>query len=743
MQQYKQHQQIYSGYKFKHRRNINHRLDNKNDSNKSDNNYPSNNHNNNYNNNNNKYNNFPSHEQQNYQTEQFHNRQLQLHSRPYQKGHHQSDSPRPTTNNNNRNITVYNFNNNNDDDDENNFCLIHVDVAIKPIEYFKIIRCVIQLLDINDNVPIYSPSQFIQELSESSQLEQGFVIPIPKDPDLGRNGVVGYELIVEDPDDDKFKLKAITKMDGSTEVKLVLTSQLDREVKDTHNVKVVAHDGGVPSNRGVLEVTIVVLDSNDNVPSFEQTIYDISVTENTARGTVVLNVLARDSDSGLNGEVMYSFAPSTQNMYGDLFEVDLKSGDVKVKGLIDREVTRLCHLIVLATDNGTPPLQSEVAVVIDDQNDNAPSISINTLAEVNAQAASVLENSKAGDFVGHVIGNDADAGINGKFNCSLKKVEYFRLKRMFNGEYNIITSSPIDRELLKKTSYQLSNLYSTINVPQDISTDFGNPPLVSERQFFVFISDVNDNNPIFDQSVYKFNVTENSPFGFPVATVRATDIDSGNNAKVTYLIMKESPPFAINSNSGEITPTTLLDYEVIKSITFKVVAKDNGTPALSATATVVVEVQDANDHPPIFTVPTFQFQISENLPPESEVGYQNLHSSQRSKNVTWTPKYLPKFKIDKSTGLITTRTLLDRELADKHVIIVAAVDSNDITLTSSTTVVVMVNDMNDNPPKFIYPPTSTATIILPEPLLTGRTIASLTAVDADLDLNGDVRYFVV
>lgn len=91
--------------------------------------------------------------------------------------------------------------------DDGGACVVQVDVAVQPLEHFRVIRCSIRIQDINDNSPTFQPKQLVHELHESSQLGTGFVIPSAKDLDEGRFGIVGYMLEVEDPRDDKFGLK--------------------------------------------------------------------------------------------------------------------------------------------------------------------------------------------------------------------------------------------------------------------------------------------------------------------------------------------------------------------------------------------------------------------------------------------------------------------------------------------------------------------------------------------------------
>ena len=187
-------------------------------------------------------------------------------------------------------------------------------------------------------------------------------------------------------------------------------------------------------------------------------------------------------------------------------------------------------------------------VTIRDENDNAPDIIINTLSQASAVSANVTENFNAGTFVGHVKGSDLDSGKNGKFDCHLEgadtvygadieetthnKTSYFRLKRMFSKEYNVITAIPIDREVLTKKESN-EDIYFRLLVA---CADHGFPSRTAKKELLVYVNDVNDNSPIMMQSSYHFKVLENHSIKGIIGVVRATDLDAGDNARISYSI---------------------------------------------------------------------------------------------------------------------------------------------------------------------------------------------------------------
>jgi hypothetical protein len=276
----------------------------------------------------------------------------------------------------------------------------------------------------------------------------------------------------------------------------------------------------------------------------------VSVVENIPIGTIVARVVAHDRDTGVNSQIVYSFSASTQAAYGDIFAVDDVTGDVIVVGAVDYERATVYHLIVTARDRGMDPVPAEATVVIkvEDINDNAPHVTVNTLTASGTDVATVLEDVGIGTFVGHVIVHDPDRGASGRFNCTLENgiwvqpgsarggagkgrsrivsfirddndnsinemdisdaTSHFRLQQMFATEYHLVTSAMLDRE--KRSRYYLAV----------VCMDGGSEPLTSAKQLTIDVLDVNDNRPVFDKTLYSAELYENNYSGATVLQVR-------------------------------------------------------------------------------------------------------------------------------------------------------------------------------------------------------------------------------
>ena len=446
-------------------------------------------------------------------------------------------------------------------------CAIRLDVVVSnPSRFLEIVTVVIEVLDENDNSPYFLDTVIVQDIPESATVGSSFVLPAAIDADTGEFGVARYAIM---SNTSKFDLNTRKSLDGSVSLRLVLLETLDRERVHSYNVILVAYDGGVPSRSGSAEIRVVVQDANDNDPQFDNSTYDISTVENIAIGTKVLQVHARDRDTGLYGEVIYSLSTLTTSKYGSMFAINNHTGVISVVGELDHEKQAVVHLAVVAHDRGPNSVPAEAMVVIRllDVNDNAPQITVNTIAAPGTDRAEVQEDAMLGTFVAYVTVSDPDSGDNGAFDCSLEN-DVFALQRRFVGEYQIVSTKPLNRE--RASVYQL-----------DIScTDHGRNPRTELKTIFIHVRDVNDQTPVFTRVTYYASFTENNYVGTYVISVNATDGDSGANSEISYSLGEDAGDmFKIDKVSGRITAHSVFDRETISQIEFTVLAIDHGIPS--------------------------------------------------------------------------------------------------------------------------------------------------------------------
>jgi len=301
-------------------------------------------------------------------------------------------------------------------------CDVTVDVTVQPVTYFRIIKVVVEVIDENDNAPRFGDSSHaVLSISESASPGASFLLPSATDADSPQFGVSRYELLTSYK---QFGLRVTPKLDGFLDVRLVLRRRLDRELTDVFQLKLAAFDGGEPALHDVVNVTVNVLDSNDNDPVFERSRYELRLPEDLPPNTRILTVRATDADLAATERLVYDMTRRSRRELGHMFTIDNKTGEVYVIGQFDREHTAEYHVIVTAQDAapGTPEAHTvdvTVHVIIDDVNDNAPRIVFNTLSAADAAIAHVSENSVSGSFVAHVTASDVDIGRNALVNCTL------------------------------------------------------------------------------------------------------------------------------------------------------------------------------------------------------------------------------------------------------------------------------------------------------------------------------------
>ncbi|NWZ93298.1 PCD10 protein, partial [Nesospiza acunhae] len=494
-------------------------------------------------------------------------------------------------------------------------CLLHLEVFLEnPLELFRV---EIEVLDINDNPPSFPEPDLTVEISESATPGTRFPLESAFDPDVGTNSLRTYEITPNS----YFSLDVQTQGDGNRFAELVLDQPLDREQQAVHRYVLTAVDGGQPQQRtGTALLTVRVLDSNDNVPAFEQPVYTVSLPENSPPGTLVLQLNATDPDEGQNGEIIYSFSSHISARARELFGIAPRTGRLEVSGELDYEESSVYQVYVQAKDLGpnAVPAHCKVLVRVLDANDNAPEISFSTVKEAVSEAAA------PGTVVALFSVSDRDSEENGQVQCELLQGDApFRLKSSFKNYYTIVTEGPLDREQPGGDAYTLTV----------VARDRGEPPLSTSKSIQVRVSDVNDNAPRFSQPVYQVYVSENNVPGAYIYAVSATDRDQGANARLAYSILESQIQgmsvftyVSINSENGFLYALRSFDYEQLKEFSFQVEARDAGEEPqpLAGNATVHIIVVDQNDNAPAIVSPVpgrNGTPAREALPRGAEPGY--------------------------------------------------------------------------------------------------------------------------
>ncbi|KAM7000116.1 protocadherin gamma-A11-like isoform 31-T31 [Tautogolabrus adspersus] len=436
----------------------------------------------------------------------------------------------------------------------------------------------VTVLDANDNAPVFSQAVYKASLPENSPLDTVVVTVSATDADEGVNGDVTYDIghVTED-------VKKIFSIDRKVgEIKVI--GAVDYETTSSFEIRVKAKDGlGLSS---YAKVIISITDVNDNAPVVSLKSLMNPIPEDTPPGTEVGIINVQDRDSQTNGQVrcsiqqnvLFKLVPSIKNYYS-----------VVSTGQLDRELVSDYNITITATDEGSPPLSSSktVQLSVADINDNPP------VFEEQSYSAYVSENNKPGSTLCSVSARDPDWRQNGTVIYSLLSGEVngapVSSYVSVNGDTGVIHAvRSFDHEQFRSFKVHV------------MARDNGSPPLSSNVTVSVFISDVNDNSPqiLYPSPEGNSFMTELVPKaahgGSLVSKVIAVDADSGQNAWLSYHIVKSTDPglFTIGVHSGEIrTQRDISESDSMKQ-NLIVAVKDNGQPSLSATCSMYLLISD-------------------------------------------------------------------------------------------------------------------------------------------------------
>ncbi|CAH8647747.1 unnamed protein product [Schistosoma rodhaini] len=581
-------------------------------------------------------------------------------------------------------------------------------------------------------------------------------------------------------------------------------------------------------------LTIQILDENDNKPMFIKHLYELNIPENTTIGQTILILNAIDKDSHVNGQMNFQIQNDLDYNLKKTFRLDSHSGHlilqsrlaahqrseyrfiVSVSEVLSNnqiqsgDVTSSSSSAAAAAVASTIPVTSSdtanVIITVQDINDYSPLIKM--ISPMEGKQLTILENS-ANIRVCVLQVTDNDLNDNGRVQCQLisnildisnnainttstttTNIDSFELTQTGN-HYTLLTTRSFDAEL---------EPYITVNIA---CTDYGIPPRSSNRELIIKIDDINEYPPELERINYHASIMENVKSAVEVVQIIAHDRDQA--AKLTYELSSEGKQyFTIDPITGVITTlggdekdnlhsSSLLDREKTEKITFSVCVTDGtptngcgmisldhnsqlnhdgikqkylqqpiGTssdnivrPIFTASATVFVTILDVNDNQPQF-ITKGPFSILENQPRFTQInGRITALDADAGENghVRYSLRYIwnsvtgilspDLFEID-SEGQIRTMEVLDRELINAYTLEIVACDSASLNpLCTELNVTITVLDENDNKPEWHYPHANDKEVNITSDLPPGRVVARILAMDLDAGENGQVVYSLI
>ncbi|KAK9406470.1 protocadherin Fat 2 [Crotalus adamanteus] len=587
----------------------------------------------------------------------------------------------------------------------------------KPPHWHSVVPVNLQVVPKEMSLPRFSEPLYTFSASED----------LPEGSEIGSVRAIGEEPIIyslvqgTSAENNEEGIFTLDKQRGT----LTVQKAMDYEEMKWYQVEVLAHSSYKNTDLvSLASINIHVKDVNDNKPIFEADPYRAFVMENMPAGTPVIQITANDQDTGSDGQVTYSLG-SELSYIREFFTIDSGNGWIMTLKELDCEVQKSYKFFVVASDHGKKiqlSSQTLVEVTVTDENDNAPEFT-NEIYK-----GSVVENAEPGQMI--TILNTIDRDLseeNRQVMCYITEGDVmgqFGISEV-DGKWKVFSKKPLNREETEK--YVLKVMVSD-----------GKFQAATEVEILVL--DVNDNSPECKQTLYEGKISENESPGFSVLKVLATDVDAGSNSQITYSLHGVgAEDFRLDSYTGELTTSTLLDRELKSK--YHLVAKATDGGGRFCQMEITVHVEDTNDNAPMFYPSHCAVAIYENTsiktpivvvfakdPDEILNGEVRYHLAESANG---------HFSIDEITGVIR----LEKPLKESHSVLELTVLAKDRgvpqSLSSFTTVTVSVVDLKEYLPVFLN---TEYLVEVKENVAVGTEVLNLSTLTRATVANTEIRY---
>ena len=507
---------------------------------------------------------------------------------------------------------------------------------------------------------------------------------------------------------------------------LQLTGDLDYERSQFYSLELVCEDGGDPSRMDSITVPVTISPVNDNPPEFPEEAIEISVTE-----ALLLNadigppIQATDADLAPHSSIRYSIVFGNEL---ETFAISSTTGQLTLVQSLDYEDIRSFTLNIIAKDSGgqvNPDfvvLNDTITVTISvvDFNDNEPQFTQEIYTGTIEESASINDQVLLDNTISCT---DEDSGTNGQIS----------LHHLGDSPFAIQNTGLVTVQ--EGLDFEIQRSYQITLECRDGGDD---PQLASQATIIISVLDFNEFGPVFNRSLYRFEVPETTTIGTEIGKILAVDQDAGEAGSVTYRFTNATDGlFSLDSSTGAITLLGSLDYETqLRLYVFEAAANDSA--GLDDFTTVVIEVVNEDDNLPVFTQHNYFASIPENADAGATVGQVSCSDADdeadgSAVSYAFAMTSVP-FQI--TDGRITVAGDLDLEVTPRYILGITCSDSAGNSVTASITV--DLEPFNDFTPVFTGD-VPYATDLAENPTI-GLSIFQVTATDDDIIQYNDITF---
>ncbi|XP_069339862.1 protocadherin alpha-12 isoform X6 [Eulemur rufifrons] len=526
---------------------------------------------------------------------------------------------------------------------------------------------------------------------------------------------------------------------------LFVNSRIDREELCGRSAECSIHlEVIVDRPLQVFHVEVEVKDINDNPPVFREREQKVLISESAPLDSHFPLEGASDADIGVNSLLTYVLSLNEHFVLKIIKKKDKSIlPELVLRKLLDREETPEVNLLLMVIDGGKPELTGsvQIQIIILDVNDNAPEF------DEPGYKVALFENVQNDTRVIQLNASDLDEGLNREISYGIRMISPVSEKCMFS-----INPDSGEIRIYGKLDFEENNAYEI----QVIAIDKGIPSMAGHSTVLVEVLDLNDNVPEVVITSLSLPVQEDAKVGTVIALISVSDRDSGANGQVTCSLTPHVPFKLVSTfkNYYSLVLDRALDRESKSDYQLVVTACDRGSPSLSTTASVSVEVADVNDNAPVFPQPEYTVFVKENNPPGCHIFTVSAQDADTQENAQVSYSLVERrvgeralssyVSVHAESGKVYALQPLDHEELELLQFQVSARDAGVPPLGSNVTLQVFVMDENDNAPELLAPRAGSAGGAVTEPVSrsvgAGHVVAKVRAVDADSGYNAWLSY---